>query len=56
MIDGNIKNRPYIDFAFTLDERISDGYYFARTLEVFKKIILNPEVLEKSYEKKEKVV
>ena len=53
MINGEIENRPHIDFAFTLDERISDGYYFARTLEVFEEIILNPVVLEKPYEKTE---
>jgi pyruvate/2-oxoglutarate dehydrogenase complex dihydrolipoamide acyltransferase (E2) component len=47
MEGGNVVSRPYVDFAFTVDERISDGYYFARTLDVFKEIILDPEVLEK---------
>lgn len=56
MIDGIVETRPHIDFAFTLDERIADGYYFARTLEVFKDIIQGPEILEKPYEKKDEAV
>lgn len=56
MIDEKVEKRPYIDFAFTLDERISDGYYFARTLEIFNDIIQDPKVLEKPYQKKDDVV
>lgn len=52
MVDGKVETRPHIDFAFTLDERIADGYYFARTLEVFEEILQNPESLERSHEKK----
>lgn len=53
MEDGKVVSRQYIDFAFTVDERISDGYYFARTLDVFREIILNPEVLEKPFSGRE---
>ena len=51
-----VESRPYVDFAFTLDERIADGYYFARTLDVFKGIIQDPKVLERPYEKNKEPV
>jgi pyruvate/2-oxoglutarate dehydrogenase complex dihydrolipoamide acyltransferase (E2) component len=38
--------RDVVDISFSLDERISDGYYFTRSLEMFKRFIENPELLE----------
>ena len=29
-----------------MDERIADGYYFAKSLKMFEYIINNPELLE----------
>ena len=33
-------------FRFVMDERICDGYYYAKALSVFRRYILNPELLE----------
>ena len=44
--DGTPVERKYIDFKFTLDERIVDGYYYAAFFKHFKRIIAKPEVLD----------
>lgn len=46
VINGKIKVRQVCDFGVTLDERIADGYYFAKSLNLFKFIIANPTLLE----------
>ena len=33
-------------FAFTIDERISDGFYYARSLKLIKQLIENPKLME----------
>ena len=33
----------------TLDERIGDGFYFARSLKLIKYIFAHPELLEKPF-------
>jgi hypothetical protein len=38
--------RHFIDFKVTLDERISDGLYFARSASVFYRLLDKPELLE----------
>lgn len=38
--------RSSIDIGFTVDERISDGFYFAKSIRLLKKILENPEILE----------
>jgi len=35
-----------VDFGITLDERIADGFYFARSVKLLKHIIENPALLE----------
>ena len=44
--DGYIDMRSSIDIGFTVDERISDGFYFAKSIRLLKKILENPEILE----------
>lgn len=44
--DGTVVPRKYVDFKFTLDERIVDGYYYATFFKHFKRIITKPEVLD----------
>ena len=34
-----------VEFGITLDERIADGFYFARCAEVLKAYIENPKLL-----------
>lgn len=37
-----------IDIGATLDERIADGFYFARSLKLLHHIFENPEMLDKA--------
>ena len=39
------KGRDLVDITFTLDERIADGFYFAKSLKLMKYILENPDVL-----------
>lgn len=45
--DGNVTMRDSVDLGFTVDERIADGYYFSKTIKLFKDILENPEILDK---------
>lgn len=47
MPDGSKEIRDVVDFGATLDERIGDGFYFARSLKLVKYIFANPQLLEK---------
>ena len=47
MADGHKEIRDVVDVGATLDERIADGFYFARSLKLIKHIFTNPELLEK---------
>lgn len=47
MPDGHKEIRDVVDISATLDERIADGFYFARSLKLIKHIFANPELLEK---------
>lgn len=44
--DGTIVERKYVDFKFTMDERIVDGYYYAAFFKSFKRVIARPEILD----------
>ena len=44
--DGNVIMKRVIDLAVTLDERISDGFYYGRSLRLVQKLIENPELME----------
>ena len=46
MPDGTEQIRDVIDIGATLDERIADGFYFARSLRLIKHIFANPELLD----------
>lgn len=50
MEDGTTEIRDVVDFSATLDERIADGFYFARSLKLIKYIFANPEMLEQPIE------
>ncbi|WP_029231539.1 2-oxo acid dehydrogenase subunit E2 [Butyrivibrio sp. VCB2006] len=45
--EGNITMKRELDLAFTIDERISDGFYYGRSLKMIKMLIEKPELLEK---------
>ncbi len=44
--DGTVYKHQYIDVKFTLDERICDGYYYAKALRLFKSILNDPWQLD----------
>lgn len=47
MEDGHKEIRDVIDFGATLDERIADGFYFARSFRLVRHIFAHPELLDK---------
>lgn len=46
MPDGHKEVRDVVDIGATLDERIADGFYFARSLKLIKHIFAHPELLD----------
>lgn len=46
MPDGHKEIRDMVDIGATLDERIADGFYFARSLKLIRHIFSHPEILE----------
>lgn len=40
--------RDVVNIGATLDERIADGFYFARSLKLIKHLFKNPELLDKT--------
>lgn len=45
--EGNVTMRMSVDLGLTIDERIADGYYYAKSLRLLKTLLENPELLEK---------
>ncbi len=43
---GNATMKPAVTLGLTIDERIADGYYYAKTLRLIRKLMQNPELLE----------
>jgi hypothetical protein len=43
---GNVTMVKELDLSFTIDERISDGYYYGRTMKLLKQMIEDPRMLE----------
>jgi hypothetical protein len=37
--------RSCVDLVYTLDERATDGFYFAKTAEVFRRLVSEPQLL-----------
>ena len=44
--DGTFEMRDMLSVGITLDERIADGYYYAQTIRLVKKLIECPELLD----------
>ncbi len=44
--EGNVTMRDSVDLGLTIDERIADGYYYSRTIQLLRKLLENPELLE----------
>lgn len=46
MEDGSVAVRDIITLGFTADERIADGFYFARSLKLAAYLLKHPDLLE----------
>jgi len=46
VIDNEVVIRKCVDLAFTVDERIADGFYFMKSINLMKEILSEPSVLE----------
>ena len=46
VIDGKIEIRDIVEFGINLDERIADGVYFSKAVNLLDYILRNPETLE----------
>ena len=44
--------RETVDLGLTIDERIADGYYYSKTVRLLKKLLENPQLLEKPLDEK----
>lgn len=44
--NGNVDMREAMNIGFTLDERIADGYYYSKTIKLFKHLLENPHLLD----------
>ena len=47
MEDGSLQIRDVVDIGAVVDERIADGFYFARSWKLIKHICAHPELLDK---------
>lgn len=45
--EGNATMRDSIDLGLTIDERIADGYYYSKSVRLLKKLLEEPELLER---------
>jgi pyruvate/2-oxoglutarate dehydrogenase complex dihydrolipoamide acyltransferase (E2) component len=46
MPDGSTQPRDILTLGFTADERIADGFYFAKSLRLAEYILQHPQLLE----------
>ena len=35
-----------VDLGLTIDERLADGYYYSKSVQLLKHLLLHPELLE----------
>lgn len=50
--DGTVEVKKGIDVGFIIDERLADGFYYARTIRLFKLLLEQPELLDKPLNEK----
>ncbi len=44
--DGTYEMKEVLPLSFTIDERIADGFYFAKSIKLLQHILLHPEILD----------
>lgn len=45
--DGSMEMREMLDVGLTIDERLADGYYYAKSVKLFTHLLQHPEELER---------
>lgn len=45
--DGKAEMRETVQLGLTIDERLADGYYYSKSVRLLKKLLENPELLER---------
>ena len=45
--DGSYEMREMVDLGITIDERLADGYYYAKSIKLLQYLLQHPEELEK---------
>ena len=48
--DGTFEMKDVLELGITIDERIADGYYYAKTLRLVRALFANPELLDAPFE------
>ena len=43
---GQVTMKETVDLGLTIDERLADGYYYAKSIRLLKKLLEQPELLE----------
>ena len=49
--DGSYEMHEMVNLSITLDERIADGYYYAKSIHIFKHLLQHPELLNERADK-----
>ena len=49
--DGSYEMHEMVNLSITLDERIADGYYYAKSIQIFKHLLQHPELLNERADK-----
>jgi pyruvate/2-oxoglutarate dehydrogenase complex dihydrolipoamide acyltransferase (E2) component len=44
--DGTVTMKNALELGITIDERIADGYYFANSLRLVRRLLAEPELLD----------
>lgn len=44
--DGTVETKEVLPLGITLDERIADGYYYAKSIKLLKHLLTHPELLD----------
>ena len=46
MDDGTWQERDVINCTFTIDERLADGFYYAKSLRIAKYVLEHPDSIQ----------
>ena len=45
--DGTFEMKDSVDIGITIDERLADGYYYSKSIKLFRHLLEHPELLER---------